>query len=286
MGSIGRGNGLDIKKICVSLAAVSMMLLLCSCAVVENTVGAEARAAEAEPVTVIIQTPAKPPEPVIALEPVLVAPETVSALPDAFILDVPYLNQHQQGMQNGCESVTAVMALNYAGVDITAKRFVEEFLPKGNVPYYNEQGIMVVTNPWKAFPGNPRSEDSWYIFAPPLAEAMKQLAPNTHYVQGLSLDELCTRYVEKGYPVAVWTTVDWEDPYTMLTLQDEADPATEVVLISNEHCVLLVGFDSKSYYFNDPLYSKCYRVSRDQALIPYELMGSQALVIAPTQEAL
>jgi uncharacterized protein YvpB len=108
---------------------------------------------------------------------------------------------------------------------------------------------------------------------------MRPLAPGTRYVQGASLDDLCAQYVEKGYPVAVWTTVDWEEPYTTLTLQDEADPATEVVLISNEHCVLLVGFDSEAYYFNDPLYSKCYRVPRDQAHTPYELMGSQAVVI-------
>jgi len=230
--------------------------------------------------TIISNRPAVEPDMNITLALALVPPETVGALPGAFILDVPYLSQNG-AWTNGCESVAVVMALQYAGVDISIEHFVDAYLPKGNLPHVGETGATVTANPWKAFPGDPRSEDAWYIFAPPLAEAMQPLASNAHYVQGLGLDELCSRYVAEGYPVAVWVTVDMRAPYAAWILHDEEDLATEVVLINNEHCMLLVGYDDAAYYFNDPLRSKCYRFEREQVQYPYGLMGSQAIVIAP-----
>ena len=38
------------------------------------------------------------------------------------------------GMPNGCESVSAVMALQYIGIPITPEEFVSNYLDMGNAP--------------------------------------------------------------------------------------------------------------------------------------------------------
>lgn len=47
------------------------------------------------------------------------------------VIDAPFIDQRDK-YPTGCESVTAVMALQYAGVDIT----VEEFPPPGQRPLH------------------------------------------------------------------------------------------------------------------------------------------------------
>ncbi len=54
----------------------------------------------------------------------------------------PFIDQRDK-YPTGCESVTAVMALQYAGVDITVEEFIDNYLPQGNAPYTREDGA-----PW------------------------------------------------------------------------------------------------------------------------------------------
>ena len=77
------------------------------------------------------------------------AEKTGATLP--FLLNVPYINQRMD-YPTGCESVSAVMALQYAGVDITVDTFIDDCLDTGERPAY-EDGVRYGCDPWEAFQG-------------------------------------------------------------------------------------------------------------------------------------
>ena len=58
-------------------------------------------------------------------------------------LDAPFIDQREK-YPTGCESVTAVMALQYAGVDVTVEEFIDGYLPQGEAPHQD------ATGPWRS----------------------------------------------------------------------------------------------------------------------------------------
>ena len=81
------------------------------------------------------------------------------------VLDVPFLSQLPE-FPTGCESVSAVMALQYLGIDLSPGEFVDRYLPLGDAPHQGEDGVLTGCDPSEAFPGDPRSESGWGCFAP------------------------------------------------------------------------------------------------------------------------
>ena len=90
------------------------------------------------------------------------------------VIDAPFIDQRDK-YPTGCESVTAVMALQYAGVDITVEEFIDNYLPQGNAPYTREDGTLVGADPWKVFLGSPYEESGWGCYAPVITGALEQL---------------------------------------------------------------------------------------------------------------
>ena len=140
------------------------------------------------------------------------AEKTGATLP--FLLNVPYINQRMD-YPTGCESVSAVMALQYAGEDITVDTFIDDCLDTGERPAY-EDGVRYGCDPWEAFPGDPRSSSGYGCFSPVIERALRRAVGTQPYtvesLNGLTLDELCGRYVQKGVPVIVWATIDMAAP--------------------------------------------------------------------------
>ena len=64
-------------------------------------------------------------------------------------------------------------------------------------------------------------------------------------------DELLEKYIDQGMPVVFWACINMrkEIPGPEWKLLDSGE---SFCWISNEHCMLLVGYDEKKYYFNDP----------------------------------
>ncbi|MBR6789561.1 MAG: C39 family peptidase, partial [Oscillospiraceae bacterium] len=71
--------------------------------------------------------------------------------------DVPFISQLVK-YPTGCESVSAVMVLNWAGVGVTVDEFIDRYLAVGTAPYRDENGKLTGCDPWKEFPGDPRTE--------------------------------------------------------------------------------------------------------------------------------
>ena len=200
------------------------------------------------------------------------------------VIDAPFIDQRDK-YPTGCESVTAVMALQYAGVDITVEEFIDNYLPQGNAPYTREDGTLVGADPWKVFLGSPYEESGWGCYAPVITGALEQLLQDrgleglsVQELEGESLDKLCREYIDAGTPVLLWATIAMEAPVesTQFFLEDSGQLFTWLYPL---HCLLLTGEDKDCYYFNDPLVGKNVAYPKEQVEAAYEGIGMQAVVL-------
>lgn len=203
---------------------------------------------------------------------------------EKIIEDVDYINQNDD-FPTGCESVSAVMALNYLGIDISVDDFIDNYLDRGNAPYTTSSGVTYACDPWEAFVGNPRSTGGYGCYNTVIENAINKFIDEYEYTVsaeiGLSLDYLCETYIDNDIPVLLWVSTGMKTIYK----------ATEWIIegtgeyfqwLSPMHCMLLVGYDEDNYYFNDPLTSEYVTYSKSSTLTAYTGMGSQSLVITPT----
>jgi uncharacterized protein YvpB len=196
------------------------------------------------------------------------------------IIDAPFIDQREK-FPTGCESVTAVMALNHAGVDISVEDFIDTCLAKGSMPH-EENGSVVGANPRKAFVGDPYSPDDNGCYAPVIRAAAEKAAGDGYRivdVSGKSLKELCARYIRAGRPVMLWATMYMRPTRRGDTWKDETDPSVPVTWRNSEHCLLLVGYDKRHYYFNDPLVGARVGYTKSAVKRAYKSMFKQALAV-------
>ncbi|MDR0915669.1 MAG: C39 family peptidase [Oscillospiraceae bacterium] len=204
-----------------------------------------------------------------------------SVIPKSVILDVPFISQ-KADFPTGCESVSAVMALNYLGVDITVDEFVDDYLDTGNAPSADKSGKLVGTNPRRAFVGDPRSEHGWGCYASVIVNAVNKIIDSAKFtvseISDKTIDELCREYIDNGVPVLIWATVEMVTPLSAVSWTDEIT-GERIEWVSPMHCLVLVGYDKDCYYFNDPLEHK--NISHKKSLVKsaYDGLYRQAVVI-------
>lgn len=183
------------------------------------------------------------------------------------VIDVPYISQLPE-YPTGCESVSAVMALNYAGVDISVDTFIDDYLDKKDDTYNFDPNV--------CFGGDPRSSSGIGCYAPVIKKALDKILVGSNLygenVTGASLSELCSEYIDNGIPVITWATTDMEEAYPGKKL-------ATMRWIAPEHCLLLVGYDDRCYIFNDPQQSAEYHYIRADVEAAYQALGRQAVVI-------
>lgn len=198
------------------------------------------------------------------------------------LIDVPYL--HQLDYPTGCESVSAVMAMQYWGVDITVDDFIDNYLTCR--PLRRENGELTGPGPETAFIGDPRTSYGYGCYVEPIGLACYKLLGDDFLVlnrSDRSLAELTERYIDHDIPVVIWATINMVEPYSSDKWIHELY-GTTVEWIANEHCLVLVGYDDEHYYCNDP-YGNNGVVAYPRALLEerYEQMGRRALVIRPAE---
>ena len=208
------------------------------------------------------------------------------------MIDVSYLSQVDR-YPCGCESVSAVMALNYSGVNISADSFIDTYLPQGYAPYEGDDGLLYADSPYEVFIGSPYDDYSYGCYAPVIKSALTQVLADDSTVNaepsaaftnlrvvdlsGTALFDLCRSYIDRDIPVIVWGTI------RMQSIRNTTEwilPNGETFTWkSPEHCLLLVGYDEKYYYFNDPMEGKNTAYAKADAEAAYKELYSQALAI-------
>lgn len=211
------------------------------------------------------------------------SPPTVAPKPTptpekrVWLSGVPFISQVEK-YPTGCESVSAVMACQYAGIPITPDSFIDKYLPKASFTYKN--GNLVGYHPNDVFMGNPYTNNGFGCYAPCIETAINKFIPDSCTMvntTGKSLSSLCSTYIDKGVPVVMWATMYMVEPGKGATWILK-DTGKTFQWVSHEHCLVLTGYDSEYYYFNDPLDGQ---VKYEKKLVEnrYQQMGSQSLVV-------
>ena len=186
------------------------------------------------------------------------------------IIQAPFISQLGR-YPTGCESVSSVMALNYAGYSTSVDDFIDKYLDKKPWPF----------DPNETFGGNPRLTSGWGCYTPVIQKAMNRiLSGKKDYaldVSGMSIPELCSEYIDNDIPVIFWGTIDMAPPYQGKTWTYNGKSITWIAPL---HCLLLVGYDDNNYIFNDPLKTNAPTYySKESVELAYNGISKQAMVI-------
>ena len=166
-------------------------------------------------------------------------------------IQVPYIDQSVK-YPTGCESVSAVMLLQYLGYEISVDEFISKYLECRDMEM--REGVLYGPDPNECFCGSPYDEDSYGIYAGGLKKALDKAAGDSYCFEdesGTPIEELLRKYIDQDMPVIFWACINMrkEIPGPEWKLLDTGE---RFLWTSNEHCMLLVGYDEENYYFNDP----------------------------------
>lgn len=192
-------------------------------------------------------------------------------------INVPYIDQTGGGAFTGCESVTAVMLLNHLGYDISIYDFIDNYLDKA--PFYERNGVLYGPNPHEVFAGNPYDTEAMGCYAPVIKNSLQRILDNEYEVineTGSALTSLVEKYIDNDMPLIVWATIDLKD--IIVGPVWKLENGEDFTWLSNEHCMLLVGYDDEHYIFNDPWNNNgVIAYDKETVLDRYKKQHSQAV---------
>lgn len=192
-------------------------------------------------------------------------------------LDVPYIGQSPR-WPTGCESVSTVMLLQYLGYDLSVDGFIERYLDRRD--FERREGELYGPDPRRAFAGSPYDPDSFGCYAPVIAAALRRIVSDRFDVKdetGKEISALLPAYIDRGMPVILWACIELR-PSIVGPSWRLLESGETFTWRSNEHCMLLVGYDAASYFFNDP-YENHGCVAYPRALVEqrHREQGMQAI---------
>ena len=203
------------------------------------------------------------------------------------IIGVPKINQNNEGLPTGCETVSAVMLMNFYlnNKSISSEDFANKYLIKKS--YNSESG----PDPNSAFVGSPfKSQNSFGIYAPAMTKSMNNYLSGYGLkavdISGNSLSSILANYSDRGKPVMMGAAIgmksiskgaSWKINYTDENAKyKKGDIFT---WLRPEHCLVLVGYDNDYYYFNDPNTGREEKYEKSAVEKAYNGLGKQAIII-------
>ena len=201
------------------------------------------------------------------------------------------INQLDEGLPNGCETVALAMILSQFIENIDPHEIVDKYLPKAELRIYN--GVYISEDPTYYYIGDPAGT-GFGIFAEGLAKAAENTLKayrldqqiEVKNISGCSNSELLG-YVSREHPVIVWGTLDmspvqwgrytWHLPSGQLYRYP-----------GNLHCYILAEVSDTEVVLYDPregqvTYNRSLFLGRWNEMGPYENIGRQAIVIQPIE---
>ncbi len=176
-------------------------------------------------------------------------------------------------LPTGCEVTSLTMLLNYSGINADKLDIADNYLTKG------EYGV---TDPRKAFVGDPRTEEnSRGCYAPVLVEAAnKYLAAQGSDktaldISGRELESLFP-YIDKQIPVIVWGIMDCQQSEVVNIGEADGQP---ISWVRPEHCMVLIGYDDSHIIEADPYHGTTITYDKEQFRSGYNDLFKQAVVI-------
>ncbi|WP_409174508.1 C39 family peptidase [Brevibacillus fortis] len=195
--------------------------------------------------------------------------------PAKMILDVPIISQKPE-LKYGCEVTSLAMLLQYAGQNVDKKLLAEQVKKDPEPLVKNNGDIKEWGDPNNGFVGDITGvRKGFAVYNKPLEELLRRyMGERTVNLTGGSYQTLLDS-VAAGHPVVIWTTGDFRLPTEWESWYKDGK---KVVAPFDEHAVLLVGYDGKYAYVNDPLTGvKQQRVPHTSMKTSWEALGKQAL---------
>ena len=171
------------------------------------------------------------------------------------IILAPYIDQTRRWV-NGCESISAVMALGaVGGAGGPGHLHCAATCPMPRSG--SRTGSCGAPDPHYVYPGDPHDHTGYGCYAPCICQAMTSALEAAGAADrfavvdetGRSAAELCG-YIDQGLPVVFWATLDFQPVPGVDRWRLPNGRMFDWKL--NEHCLLLVGYDQDRYWFNDP----------------------------------
>jgi uncharacterized protein YvpB len=195
--------------------------------------------------------------------------------PKSVILEAPLILQ-KPGLYNGCEVTSMTMLLLYANIDANKMKLAAA-MPKDPTPLQlNKNGtIRYWGDPNVGFVGDVTGKRRGYaINQKAMFPFLKKYISRAVNLSGKYYPSLEAKLAEKR-PIVVWTTVHYDRPWSWVEWNS---PTGKVRATFQTHAVLLVGYDEKYVYVNDPLSSqKKKRIDKAKFIRGWEAMGRQAI---------
>lgn len=192
------------------------------------------------------------------------------------LLDVPLITQLPE-LSKGCEVTSLAMLLNYAGYDVDKMTLADE-IDKDYTDYYVENGIAYYGDPSKGFIGDMYGNDRGYgSDHVPIYKLLKNYMDTAVDITSTNFDSLYY-YLNINSPVWVLINTDLKKLNENQFYSWQTPDGKTVKATNKEHAVLVVGYDEKYIYINDPLYSKVRKkVDKQNFIEAWEQMGNQAV---------
>ena len=194
-------------------------------------------------------------------------------------------------LPTGCECAALTSLLRHCGLGVTKNEIASDYLEK--IPFTekkikgkNGETELIGADPEEAFPGDPADENSYGCYSKPLANAANKYLETQDTdlrakdLTGKKFSSLY-KYVNNNTPVVVWATTGLKA--SKKTDSWKTKDGKEINWYSNEHCLVLVGYDTKQgvVYCSDPSKREVAPQRYDAKLFEkrYKERGSHAVII-------
>lgn len=200
------------------------------------------------------------------------------------LVDAPYISQ--ESYPTGCELVSTSMLLKYYGFEVSPIELADKNYIQLVPLEKAEDGTIYCADPNEAFIGDPRSKDGFGCYSGAIIKSLSDYLSENFFdvidLSGITLNDLCLEYIDFGEPVLIWATINMKasvkNPQNTWIIMDSDEKFT---WLSNEHCLLLIGYDDENFYFHDPQRGAAVAYDREKAQQRYEELGCQAVTIRP-----
>lgn len=195
----------------------------------------------------------------------------------------------QSGLNAGCETYACTMLLQYLGYDMDEYEFADNYLIT-SLTSWDGNGVHYGPDMHSAMAGTAYA--GFGIYAPAMAKSMNRYfdavgsSQKATALEGIPLDELCRKYIDNDIPVMVWATTWMDEPYEasswVVDYVDEnarAEIGDTVSWMQHEHCLVLIGYDDKNYYFADSYKGAVSQFEKELSQLRYEQIGTMAIVV-------
>lgn len=196
----------------------------------------------------------------------------------------------QSGLGAGCETYACTMLLQYLGYDMDEYQFADNYLICSLTSWSDDGSVHYGPDMNSAMAGT--AYMGFGIYAPAMAKSMNNYLKavgsqqKATPLEGISLDELCHKYIDNDIPVMVWATTWMEEPEVGSTwVVDYVDENAKysigdtVEWMEHEHCLVLIGYDEENYYFADSYKGAVSCFEKEVSQTRYEQIGTMAIVV-------